>query len=393
MSSSQSVNRKFPVKSLLVLVFVVAPLAATAWYFTRSKPILVVLAKVQRGNVEASVSNTRAGTIKACRRAKLAPPAGGQISSLRVKKGERVVAGQILLELWNQDLHAQEQLARDQLKTSQLRVSEVCSMAAAAERDANRSKELKEKGFISSQLLDRSVTDAKSRQASCAAARSDIKQAKSRIEVVKTGLERMVLRAPFAGIVADISGELGEYATPSPPGILTLPAVDLIDDSCMYVSAPIDEVDASKVKVGQFSRITLDAIKNRTFTGKVQRIAPYVLELEKQARTVEVEVAFTEPLKEENLLVGYSADVEIVHEVHEKVLRIPTQTLMEGKRVLLYVSDGKLEERKVTIGLANWESTEVVSGLKEGDQIVFSLDREGVKAGVLVQPEVGTAKK
>jgi len=393
MSSSQSVKRKFPVKSLLVLVFVVAPLAATAWYFTRSKPILVVLAKVQRGNVEASVSNTRAGTIKACRRAKLAPPAGGQISSLLVKKGERVVAGQILLELWDQDLHAQEQLARDQLNTSQLRVREVCSMAAAAKRDANRSKELKEKGFISSQLLDRSVTDAKSRQASCAAARSDIKQAKSRIEVVKTGLERMVLRAPFAGIVADISGELGEYATPSPPGILTLPAVDLIDDSCMYVSAPIDEVDASKVKVGQFSRITLDAIKNRTFTGKVQRIAPYVLELEKQARTVEVEVAFTAPLKEENLLVGYSADVEIVHEVHEKVLRIPTQTLMEGKRVLLYASDGKLEERKVTTGLANWESTEVVSGLKEGDQIVFSLDREGVKAGVLVQPEVGITKK
>ena len=133
----------------------------------------------------------------------------------------------------------------------------------------------------------------------------------------------MVLRAPFSGIVADISGELGEYATPSPPGILTLPAVDLIDDSCMFVSAPIDEVDAANVKVGQVARITLDAIKGKTFAGKVKRIAPYVLELEKQARTVEVEVEFSERPEAENLLVGYSADVEIVHNARTNVLRIP----------------------------------------------------------------------
>jgi len=362
-------------------------------YFTRSKPLLVVLTKVDRGNVEAAVSNTRAGTVKACRRAKLSPPAGGQISQMHVKKGDRVVAGQMLLELWDEDLHAQERLARDQLKTSELRVHEVCSMAEAAQRDAERSKELVEKGFISPQQLDRSLTDAKARQASCEAARSDIAQAKSRIEVVQQGLERMMLRAPFAGIVADISGEQGEYATPSPPGILTLPAVDLIDDSCLYVSAPIDEVDAAKVKVGQSSRITLDAIKGRTFAGKVKRIAPYVLELEKQARTVEVEVEFGELPNADNLLVGYSADVEIVHEVHEKALRIPTQTLMEGKRVLLYPSNGKLEERTVVTGLANWEYTEIVSGLNEGDQIVSSLDRPGIKAGVIVVPEVTPAAK
>jgi HlyD family secretion protein len=380
-------------KKIAVVVLVAILLAVATGYFTRSQPISVVLMKVERGNVEASVSNTRAGTVKPCRRAKLAPPAGGQISRMLVKKGERVVGGQILLELWDQDMHAQERLSRDQLKTSELRVREVCSMAEASQRDAERSKELKEKGFISSQQLDRALTDAQSRQASCDAARSDIVQSKSRINVVTTGLERMVLRAPFAGIVADISGEQGEYATPSPPGILTLPAVDLIDDSCMFVSAPIDEVDAAKVKLGQSSRITLDAIKGRNFAGKVKRIAPYVLELEKQARTVEVEVEFAELPKTENLLVGYSADVEIVHEVREKVLRIPTQTLMEGKRVLLYQNNGKLVERSVITGLANWEYTEIVSGLNEGDQIVSSLDRPGVKAGALVQPEVTPAVK
>ncbi|MFA6015024.1 MAG: efflux RND transporter periplasmic adaptor subunit [Gallionellaceae bacterium] len=386
MSSSLPAKHGFPFKRFFIILLIVICLVSVIAYFNRSKPIFVKLVAVEKGNVEASVSNTRAGTVKACRRAKLSAPAGGQISRMHVKKGERVKKGQILLELWDDDLHAQEKLSNDQLTSSETRVREVCSMAEAAQRDAERSRELKEKGFISAQQLDRALTDAKARQASCEGARNDIVQSQSRIEVVKTGLERMVLRAPFAGIVADISGEQGEYATPSPPGILTLPAVDLIDDSCMFVSAPIDEVDAAKVKNGLFSRITLDAMKGRTYLGKVKRIAPYVLELEKQARTVEVEVEFTEIPRGEKLLVGYSADVEIVHEVHENVLRIPTQTMLEGKKVLLF-ANGKLEERSVVTGLANWEFVEVVSGLNAGDQIVLSLDRTGVKAGALVQPE------
>jgi len=204
----------------------------------------------------------------------------------------------------------------------------------------------------------------------------------------------MVLRAPFGGVIAEISGELGEFATPSPPGIPTPPAIDLIDDRCMFVSAPIDEVDAANIKAGQVGRITLDAIKGKTFAGKVKRVAPYVLEVEKQARTVEVEVEFDKPPTAENLLIGYSADVEIMHTSHEKVLRIPTQALLEGKRVLVYrPDDGVLEERTVTTGLANWDRTEITAGLSEGEQIVMSLDQAGVKAGAKVQPETNKPVK
>jgi HlyD family secretion protein len=371
--------------AVIVLVVIVAS-------FSRSKPISVVLQKVERGTVEASVSNTRAGTVNACRRAKMSPSAGGQIAKLTVKKGQRVKKGEVLLELWDNDLHAQERLAQEQLKVSLTRVDEVCTMADAAQRDAVRSQELRDKGFISAQQLDRALTDASARQSACASAKGDIEQSKSRIKLARAGLDRMVLRAPFDGIVADISGELGEYATPSPPGILTLPAIDLIDDSCLYVSAPIDEVDAAKLKVGQKSRITLDAIRGRTFGGKVRRIAPYVLDLEKQARTVEVEVEFDKLSGNDNLLVGYSADVEIIHDTRQNVLRIPTQTLLEGGRVLLYGNKGVLEERKVTTGLSNWEHAEVTSGLAEGDRVVLSLDRAGVKAGVKVVPEEAAAK-
>jgi HlyD family secretion protein len=366
-----------------VLLLVIA-----GWYFTRPEPLLVELVKVERGAVEAIVSNTRAGTVKACRRAKLSAPAGGQIAHLRVKKGERVKRGQVLLELWDEDLQAQQQLAQIQLETTTTQSKEACTIAETAQRDAERARQLREQGFVSQEALERANSTATARQAACESSRSAIEQSRSRIDVAQASLERMVLRAPFSGIVADISGELGEYATPSPPGILTLPAIDLIDDRCMYVSAPIDEVDAAYIKVGQVARITLDAIKGKTFPGRVKRIAPYVLELEKQARTVEVEVEFVEPPGDENLLVGYSADVEIVHAAHDNVLRIPTQTLLEGKRVLFYQPDGLLVERTLTTGLANWDQTEVVEGLSEGDRIVMSLDRTGVKAGVKVLPEV-----
>lgn len=372
---------------IAVIVVIVLVVVSAIGFLTRSEPLAVVLHTVERGIVEASVSNTRAGTVNACRRAKMSPSAGGQIAKLKVKKGDRVKKGEVLLELWNDDLHAQERLAQEQLKVSQSRVEEVCTLADAAQRDAERSQELRDQGFISAQQLDRALTDASARQSACASAKGDIEQSRSRIALARATLERMVLRAPFDGIVADISGELGEYATPSPPGILTIPAIDLIDDSCLYVSAPIDEVDASKLKVGQKSRITLDAIKGRSFGGKVRRIAPYVLDLEKQARTVEVEVEFDKVAEQDNLLVGYSADVEIIHDTRQNVLRIPTQTLLEGGRVLFYGNKGVLEERKVTTGLSNWEHAEVTSGLAEGDRVVLSLDRAGVKAGVKVVPE------
>ncbi len=362
-------------------------LGFVAWYFMRPAPLHVQLIKVERGLVEATVSNTRAGTVKPCRRAKLAAPAGGQIEHLLVKKGQRVKANQVLLELWDKDLQAQERLAQEQFATAQTEALQACVQADLAEKEEDRARRLKEKGFISAEGLDQKVSAAKVSRAACQVAHTQIEQSKSRIAVARADLQRMELRAPFDGIVADISGELGEYATPSPPGIPTLPAIDLIDDRCMFVSAPIDEVDAANIKVGQMARITLDAIKGKTFTGRVMRIAPYVLELEKQARTVDVEVEFVEPPSEENLLVGYSADVEIVHASRANVLRIPTQTLLEGKRVLLYRADGVLEERPVTIGLASWEMTEITGGLNQGDQIVMSLDRAGIKAGARVEPE------
>ena len=382
-------SRRLVTRFLLLALFAIG-VAAAIWYATRSKPVMVVVAEADVGRVENTVANTRAGSVAACRRAKLAPPAGGRIEKLNVREGDRVRTGQVLLTLWNDDLTARERVAREQLQTAKAHVREICEFANAAARDARRSRELRERNFVSQEAVERVTADATAKQASCDSAGTQVAEAEARIQASRADTDRTVLLAPFAGIVAEVNGELGEYLTPSPPGIPTLPAVDLIDDSCLYVSAPIDEVDAAQLKVGMTGRITLDAYRGQHFSGRLRRIAPYVLAVEKQARTVEVEVVFDQAGDSRYLLVGYSADVEVVIAARDGVVRIPTPALMPGNRVLVLGAAGVLEERHIDTGLSNWEFTEVKAGLARGDRVVTSLEREGVTAGaraVVEQPD------
>jgi len=368
-------------------IAILVALIASFKFATRPKPLAVVVAAVEAGRVETTVANTRAGSVAACKRAKIAPPAAGRIAILSVKKGQRVKQGDLLLELWNDDVAARERLAREQFETARAHVTEACQMAIAATSEAHQTRELRDKGFISEQGVVRAEAQGKSSEATCASARAQVKEAAARIAAAHADTDRTVLRAPFDGIVAEINGEIGEYLTPSPPGIPTLPAVDLIDDSCLYVTSPIDEVDAAHLKVGMPARITLDAYRGKHFAGHVRRIAPYVLALEME---------FEDPQsasKEGNLLVGYSADIEVVTETRDKVLRIPTSALMPGNKVLALGDNGLLAEHPITIGLSNWEFTEIKSGLKAGDKVVTSLDRDGVKASARAEIEQKPAAK
>ena len=375
-------------RRILIFILIIACVGTAFWWFTRPKPISVSLVEVRQGKVEASVANTRAGSVEACLRTRLSPISGGRIAYLGIKKGDHVKKGQVLLRLWNDDQQAQSKLAQTQVSSSQKRISEVCAIADNAEHEATRMAKLRERGFISKGGEEKARYEAQSRRAACEGARADVVQAQARVKLSKVEQDRTVLIAPFDGIVADIVGELGEYTTPSPPGVATPPAIDLIDDSCLYIEAPMDEVDAPKIHKGQTARVSLDALPGKTLSGHVKRVAPYVVAVEKQARTVDVEVSLDNPEDNQLLLVGYSADVEIVLDSHDHVLRIPTSALLEGSKVLLYQpSTKKLEERVVKTGITNWEYTEILEGLTQGDQIVSSLEREGVKAGVAVIPE------
>lgn len=374
-----------PKRYLAAILFIIA-IVAGYYYLKQPKPINVEVYTVEQGEVKATVSNTRVGTVKACRRAYLAPATGGQVAKLHVKEGDQVKQGQLLLEVWNDDLKEQTSLKKAEIDANQATAEQICRLGDNAQRTARRINKLyKDKHFVSEDLVDEKVSSAKAQQAACKAAKDKIVVSERSLAAAKAAVERTLLMAPFDGTVAEINAELGEYVTPSPPGIPTLPAIDLMDISCLYVSAPIDEVDAPQIKTGMTACVSLDAFSEKRCSGTVSRIAPYVLEKEKQARTVEVEVKLTDPKDLKELLPGYSADIEVLLSSKPQAIRIPAEAVMENNRVLVINGDNILVERTFTPGLSNWSTVEVLSGLKPGDKIVKSIGLDGVVAGAYVQ--------
>jgi HlyD family secretion protein len=379
-----------PLRLLIVLAVVAGALVSTAVWLGRHQPAHVTVRTIDRGRVQSSVANTRAGTITANLRAKLAPPMGGQVARLCVKEGDHVTKDQVLLELWNEDLKAQHEVAKAEAERALAMAQEAQLRAEWADRDAKRQEELLLKDIYADQAVDKARSDARASQASWRAAIAFAEVQKHQVAVIEAQLQRTRLLAPFSGIVAEVNGEVGEFVTPSPVGIPTPPAIDLIDDGIPYVTAPIDEVDAAKVRVGQDVRITIDAFGKRPFAGRVRRIAPYVLDHEKQARTVDVDVDFVDLPKEAQMLPGYSADVEIVLAVQEDAVRVPTEALREGSKVFVVGADGVLAERTLELGIANWQFAEAKNGVAPGERVVVTFDRDGVVAGALVEVQ-GTA--
>jgi len=366
-----------------LIIFIGLALIIAVYFLTKQpKFVDVEIVTLEQGEVRATVSNTRVGTVKACRRAYLAPATGGQVAELHVKEGDSVKQNQLLLEIWNKDLKAQVKLQDAQIRANRASAEQACQLGAGAEREADRALRLQKfDHIISEEQVDIKATGARAKRASCTAALEAIAVSQANRDAVQAAVERTLVLAPFDGTVAEINAELGEFITPSPPGIPTLPAIDLLDVSCLYVSAPIDEVDAPQIKTGMSACVSLDAFTDKRCSGTVSRIAPYVLEKEKQARTVEVEVKLTDPKDLKGLLPGYSADIEVLLSSKPQALRVPAEAVLENNRVLVMRADGLLEERSFKPGLVNWNTVEVLSGLNVGDKVVLSVGREGVAAG------------
>jgi HlyD family secretion protein len=374
----------------LMLLLVIAGIAFLTWQKTRAKPVEVMVSPVTRGIVEKTVANTRAGTINACRRARLSPSIGGQIAVLPIHEGDLVEAGDLLLEIWNEDLSAQFAVAEQEAAVAKAQAEAACQSAQEADRQAKRAQTLLKNRVGSQEQTDMAVTEALSLRAKCNASRASVQMSLAHVSLARANLSRSRLIAPFSGIIAKIEGELNEYVTPSPVGVQTSPVVDLIENSCFYITAPIDEVDAAAVRVGMVTRVTLDAYRGREFAGKVRRIAPYVLDLAKQARTVDIEVDFVDRNDFSYLLAGYSADVEIILDVRTNTLKVPSEAVMDGSTVYVFSEkDSTISKRTFTAGLSNWAFTEVVSGLDEGIQVVINVDKPELKNGITVSLSEG----
>lgn len=365
-----------------VLVLIAVGLAV--WFvrarFFGEAPVPVRTARVARGAVEETVTNSKAGTVEARRRAKLSPGTSGIVAAVQIERGQRVSAGQPLVLLADGAQRAQHALAQRALEVAEAASKKSCITAERAEQELKRNQELGAKGIVSADSIDALISMRSLALADCAVAAAEVERARAAVDVAQAELDKTILRAPFDGIVAEVPVQLGEWATPSVPLVVAPDVVDVIDPTSIYVAAPMDEVDSARLAVGLPARVTLDAFPGRSFPGRVVRIAPYVLDVESQNRTVEIEVEFDDVEFGARLLPGTSADVEVILQVHEDALRVPTGALLEGGRVLV-VEDGRLVERALTTGLRNWDWTEATAGIDEGTAVVTNLDQAGVRAG------------
>lgn len=288
-----------------------------------------------------------------------------------------------MLRLDDQLQRAELALAERELQAATAQQQEACLAAQRAARERERTARLAQDEIASQDLLDQATTEAERAAAACEAAGASVERAEAAVLLARTKVEKTVLRAPFDGIIADLATEVGEWVSPSPPALPIPPVVDILDPDSIYISAPMDEVDSARIAPGQAARVTVDSYRGQSFSAEVVRVAPYVLDVEAQNRTVEIEAELDDVKMTRRLLPGTSADIEVTLQERKDVVRIPTQALLERDRVLL-VEDGMLVARDVETGLSNWDYTEIRSGLEVGDQVVLTLDRPEVQVGAPV---------
>jgi HlyD family secretion protein len=171
--------------------------------------------------------------------------------------------------------------------------------------------------------------------------------------------------------------EIGESVIPGQP------VMEVVSLDPLYVSAPLDEIDIGRVSEGLPARVTLDPYRGRVWQGVVTRVSPVVNDALEQNRTLEVEVEMKRDPSAPTPKPGTSADVEIVLDRRDGVLRVPTNAVIEGRRVLV-IDKGQAASREVKTGLRNWDWTEVQDGVKEGDRVITSLEKQGVREGARV---------
>ena len=353
--------------------------------FTLFRPALVPVTvhRVETGRVEDTVVNSRAGTVQSRRRARMSPGIAGLVIEIPVREGARVKEGEVLLRLDDREHRARVNLARRSLEAAQALAEQARLELQLAQYVSERTRTLVRDNVVSDTAWEQDRTRALTTEAARVAAEARVREAEASIETAQALLDKTVITAPFDGVVLDVTTEVGEWISPSPPGVFIPPVVDLIDPDTLYLEAPIDEADVARIRTALPVRITLDAFRGQSFAGTLSYVSSFVETRQEQNRTLRVEAVFEQAELPANLLPGLSADLEIILDAREPVLRIPTYALLEGGRVLL-VQDGRLVERPVSTGLRNWSFTEITSGLAAGEEVVISLDRAEVKAGARV---------
>ena len=356
------------------------------------------LAKVTRGDVARSVVAT--GKIQPITQVEVKSKASGIVEKLYVDINDKVHKGQELAQLDQVEIAAQVEAQRAQLAAAEANVSTYEANIEQDKVNANapdlpmykatldRNLEMQKQGIVSRQALDdankdylAALTRRDSSQAQIGVDTARLKQARAQVQQAQASLKQLeeqlgytTIMAPMDGVILSRDVEIGDAVS----SILVLGSTATLvmtegDINEVYVQGKVDEADIAHVYMGQPARIKVESFRDRTFNGKVTKIAPLGVEKD-NVTTFEVRVSIDNPGGE--LKANMTANAEILLDEHKGVLTVPESAVnYDGqKNASVEVPDKSQKEGKrkvaVKVGLSNGSVTEIVSGLKEGDQVV-----------------------
>ena len=297
-------KRKNVAVTLLVWLVVVGAGGVGVAYLALHQPAIQVTAMtMSRGHVEQTVASIAAGTVKAGIDSRIAAEIMGKIVAIPAVEGRHVEEGELLIELNHDELDAQVRLAEANLAAgralgnqtqigatvyedvSATQVSQARAQMEQAEADFKRLESLFRQKAVSQSDRDQAALAARvareayqaalanqrqnqARQEEVLSSRANIEQLEAAVTVAKAMQAKAFIRAPFSGVIGDIFVDEGEAVTPG------VPLLQLIQDNVRYVEAPFDEANAAELRVGQATRLNLDAYRGVDFPGEVEYIAP-----------------------------------------------------------------------------------------------------------------------
>lgn len=357
------------------------------------------LAKVERGDLAKSVVAT--GKVEPITKVEIKSKASGIVKKLYVDAGDRVKKGQLLAELDKEEIEARVTQAKAQVEASEASLKGTEADLERAKVDAegpdvpmlkrayDRAQGMAKEGVVSASALDdaqknyelalnkQNVAKAQLQvlKAKIGQAQAQVMQDHANLKQLEEQLSYTTISSPIDGIILSRDVEVGDAVS----SILVLGSTATLimtegDTSEVYVKGKVDESDIGKVYLGQPARIKVESFKDKTFNGKVTKISPMGVEKD-NVTTFEVRVSINNPGGE--LKAAMTANAEIILEEHKNVLQIPEGAILydKDKKASVEVPDPRGKEGKsklaVNIGISNGAKTEVLGGLKEGDQVVL----------------------
>ena len=443
-------------KKIMIGAGVVVVLAGIAYAnvrYKRVEGITVNTEKLQKRNLEAIVSAS--GKIQPKRFVNISADTMGRVTGLAVNEGDRVKKDQFLLQVDPRNLRSavtrtEASLAAAKSQTEQLTLSIESARTAVkvAEDNLSRQQQLWKGGLTTKETLDRAESELRMRQADLRSQQQQIQtqrlrmqQEEAALETDRYNLSKVRIESPINGIVTRRNIEEGEMVVVGTMNNAGTVLLTIADMSVIEAEVEVDETDIPSLALGQKAKITIDAVPDKTFTGKVTEIGNSPIQgatgAAAAAQATNFKVVVTLDSEIPDVRPGFTCTAEITTATRTNVVALPIQATTVREMVVdekgeivrapatdtkrpqraggvqaaelkpgqsrkeiegvFVVRDGKAVFVQVTTGIAGEKFFEGLSGVKDGDEVIvgpFSSVRELADgAAVKIEPAATTRRQ